>query len=69
MSNWNGNVLREFKVFERFRMQFRADIINLQNRSQMSPPDLSPNSTNFGRITSQTSSLNRFYQAQLRLQF
>jgi hypothetical protein len=50
-------------------MQFRADIINLQNRSQMNPPDLSPNSTNFGRITSQTSSLNRFYQAQLRLQF
>jgi hypothetical protein len=35
----------------------------------MNPPDLSPNSTNFGRITSQTSSLNRFYQAQLRLQF
>jgi len=69
LSNANGNVLREFKMYERFRMQFRADIINLQNRSQMNPPDLSPNSTNFGRITSQTSSLNRFYQAQLRLQF
>jgi len=69
LNNWNGNLLREFKVVERLRMQFRADVINLQNRSQMSPPDLSPNSTNFGRITSQTSSLNRFYQAQLRLQF
>lgn len=69
LNQWNGNLLREFKVVERLRMQFRADAINLQNRSQMSPPDLSPNSTNFGRITSQTSSLNRFYQVQLRLQF
>ncbi len=69
LNQWNGNLLREFAIVERVRMQFRADALNLQNRSQMSPPDLSPNSTNFGRITSQTSSLNRFYQVQMRLQF
>jgi hypothetical protein len=35
----------------------------------MAAPDLSPTSTNFGRITTQTSSLNRFVQVQARLQF
>jgi hypothetical protein len=50
LSNWNGNLLREIKVVERIRMQFRADAINLQNRSQMSAPNLSPNSTIFGGL-------------------
>lgn len=69
LNQWNANVSRQFKVHERFKFQIRADIINLQNRSQMAGPDLSPTSTNFGRITSQTSSLNRFYQLQARIQF
>lgn len=69
LSQWNGNLLREFRIGESIRMQFRADAINLQNRSQMSGPDINPVSTLFGRVTSQTSSLNRFYQVQMRLQF
>jgi hypothetical protein len=69
LKQWNGNLLREFRVTERLRFQFRADSTNLQNRSQMERPDTSPTSTNFGRITSQTSSLNRFYQFQGRFQF
>lgn len=69
LNQWNANVSRQLKVHERFKFQIRADIINLQNRSQMAGPDLSPTSTNFGRITSQTSSLNRFYQLQSRIQF
>ena len=69
LSQYNGNLLRDIQILEGFKLQLRADAINLQNRSQMAAPDLSPTSTNFGRITSQTSSLNRFYQVQLRLQF
>jgi hypothetical protein len=69
LNQWNGNLLREFRITEGLRMQFRADAINLQNRSQMSAPDISPVSTNFGRVLSQTSSLNRFYQVQARIQF
>jgi hypothetical protein len=69
LSQWNANLVREFRIVERLRFQIRADALNLQNRSQMAGPDLSPTSTNFGRITSQTSSLNRFYQIQGRLQF
>lgn len=69
LSQWNANLVREFKIRERYRLQLRGDAINLQNRSQMNAPEVSPTSTNFGRITSQTSSLNRFYQIQARLQF
>jgi hypothetical protein len=69
LNQWNANLLREFRIKERFRLQVRADALNLQNRSQMSAPEVSPTSTNFGRITSQTSSLNRFYQIQGRIQF
>ena len=69
LNQWNANLLREFRVFERFKLQVRADVINVQNRSQMSAPELNPTSTNFGRVTSQTSSLNRFYQVQARIQF
>ncbi|MBM3814672.1 MAG: carboxypeptidase regulatory-like domain-containing protein [Acidimicrobiia bacterium] len=69
LSQYNANLLREFPITEGLRLQIRADAIHLQNRSQMNAPDLSPTSTNFGRITSQTSSLNRFYQVQARIQF
>jgi hypothetical protein len=69
LSQWNGNLVRNFRITEGVRLQIRADAMNLQNRSQMGGPDLNPFSTNFGRITSQTSSLNRFYQLQGRIQF
>jgi len=69
VNQWNVNLLREFRMTEKVRLQVRADVINLQNRSQMNSPDISPVSTNFGRIQSQTSSLNRFYQVQARIQF
>ena len=58
-----------FSFGERVRFQLRGDAINLMNRSQMNPPELNPVSTNFGRITSQTSSLNRMYQVQARIVF
>ncbi len=69
LNQWNGNIMREFRIAERVTFQLRADAMNLQNRSQMAAPDLNPVSTNFGRITSQTISLNRNYQLQARIQF
>ncbi|MCX6606711.1 MAG: TonB-dependent receptor, partial [Acidobacteria bacterium] len=69
LNQWNVNVLREFKFAERVRFQLRGDAINLMNRSQMNPPELNVTSTNFGRVTSQTSSLNRMYQLQGRIVF
>ena len=32
-NHWNGNIQRDFKVTERITLQFRADVINIQNRS------------------------------------
>ena len=69
LNQWNVNLVREFKIHERVKFQVRGDAINLTNRSQMNPPDLGVTSTNFSRITSQTSSLNRMYQVQGRIQF
>ena len=69
LNQWNGNILRRIPLGQRARLELRGDVMNLQNRSQMNPPDMSPTSTNFGRITSQTASLNRFFQVQARLLF
>lgn len=67
LNQWNANVLREFRIDEGVRIQLRADAINLQDRCQVNALDLSLILTNFGRITSQTSPLNRFYRIQVRL--
>jgi len=69
LNQWNVNILRDFRIYEGVRLQIRGDFINVQNRSQMAGPDLNVVGTNFGRILSQTSSLNRFYQVQARIQF
>ena len=70
LNQWNANLRRDFQLWkEGARLELRLDALNLQNRSQFTAPDMSPYSTNFGKITSQTSSTNRFYQIQARIQF
>lgn len=66
---WNGNLQREFRIQERTVLQIRCDIVNLFNRSQFDAPDMSPYSTNFGKISLQTNSTNRFLQVQARVRF
>ncbi len=66
---WNGNLVRNFKVREGWTLQLRLDALNLQNRTQFEAPDVNPFSTNFGRVTAQTATRNRFIQAQVRLRF
>jgi hypothetical protein len=68
-NQWNANVMREFKIRERAAFQIRLDAINATNRSQFDAPDLSPYSTNFGRITAQTTATNRIVQLVGRLRF
>jgi hypothetical protein len=69
LKQWNGNLVREFRITERVRFQVRADALNLQNRSQMASHELSLTSAYFGWIRSQTGYLNCFYQFQGRIQF
>jgi hypothetical protein len=42
INNWNGSLLREFRIKERVSLQLRADVMNLQNRSQFDVPETSP---------------------------
>jgi hypothetical protein len=46
-----------------------VEAINLQNRAQFAAPDMSPYSTNFGRIMAQTDGTPRFIQIQGRLRW
>ena len=69
LNQWNANLVRNFRIWESVKLQMRADVINLQNRSQFAGPDLSPTSSTFGKVQAQTSSLNRFYQIQARITF
>jgi hypothetical protein len=66
---WNANLAKGFKFNENARMQLRFEALNVLNRSQMNAPSTDPFSTNFGRITSQTSATNRWLQVQARITF
>lgn len=66
---WNANIQREFRIAERVALQLRAEGINLSNRSLFAAPDTNPFSTNFGKVTSQTPTYNRFLQFQARIRF
>lgn len=68
-NQWNANFGKNFAITEKVNMQIRLDALNVQNRSQMNNPAMDPFNTNFGRITSQTSAVNRWLQVQARLSF
>ena len=66
---WNANLAKNFRFSERVNFQMRLDALNVLNRSQMNNPSTDPFSTNFGRVTSQTSATNRWLQMQARMTF
>ena len=63
------NIQRSFKIRESVSFQLRFDALNVMNHSQMDVPNLDPTSTNFGKITSNTSSTMRFLLIQGRIRF
>jgi hypothetical protein len=69
LNQWNVNLQRDFRITERIRFQVRMDALNLQNRTQFAAPNTNPYSTDFGRVTAQTNTRNRFLQLQGRLRF
>jgi hypothetical protein len=68
-NQWNANLAKNIRWSERWNVQLRLDALNVQNRSQMNAPSTDPTSSNFGRITSQTSATNRWIQVQCRVTF
>jgi hypothetical protein len=69
LNRWDANIQREFRLREGLAFQLKADFINLINRTQFANPNLNPTSTDFGRVTANSSSTARFVLLQGRLTF
>jgi hypothetical protein len=52
LASWDTSLERNFRVTERFRTVFRADVFNLTNHSNFDRPGLIFGTSNFGRISS-----------------
>lgn len=69
----NLGLLKNFAIYERFKIQFRAEFFNVFNRPQLTPPNTDLNNTStfngFGTIRSTYGFTNRQIQFGLRLEF
>jgi len=61
----DGSLIKNFKIGERFNMQFRAECFNVTNYTNLAGPNTDPASTAFGTITGQDSP--RSWQMALKL--
>ncbi len=67
-NNWNVAVSKEFSLWEKAKLHFRADAYNLANHALFAAPNLTATSGAFGSISSQTNT-PRLIQGSLRLTF
>jgi hypothetical protein len=51
--NWDLSVFKNFRLTEKFSLQFRAEALNAFNTPRFSGPNTSVTSSSFGTITSQ----------------
>jgi hypothetical protein len=65
----NANIVRSFSLGGRRQLQARMDVQNLFDAVQWGNPNLDPTSTNFGRITTATNSIMRFFTFVGRFSF
>jgi hypothetical protein len=66
-ARWDFSAIKNFRVHERARLQFRAECYNAWNHPNLSTPTTSVTSSSFGRITSQNAP--RSWQGALKLTF
>ncbi len=66
MDNWDISLFKNTSLSERARLQFRAEFINAFNHAQFNPPNTTPSSTAFGRLTGE-SQWSRTIQFALKL--
>jgi Carboxypeptidase regulatory-like domain len=65
----NANIVRNLELGGHGRLQVRVDVQNLFDAVQWGNPNLDPTSTNFGRITTATNSIMRFFTFVTRYSF
>ncbi len=66
--NWDVKIKRNFRIHEQLRASFDVDLLNATNHTNFAGPNLSPTSTNFGKVTTQRG-LSRIIQINLRVDF
>ncbi len=66
-ARWDFSAIKNFRMTEKARMQFRAEVLNAWNHPNLSTPNTSPTSTAFGTITGQD--VPRSWQMSLRMTF
>jgi hypothetical protein len=69
MSLVNMNIARNFGLGGRRQLQARMEVQNLFDSVQWGNPNLDPTNTNFGKITTATNSIMRFFTFVGRLSF
>lgn len=50
--NWDASIMKNFRITETARFQFRAEAFNVTNSTRFGSPSLNINSATFGRLTS-----------------
>ncbi len=65
----DASLLKNTKIRENLRLQFRVEFFNVWNHPQFNAPDTNPTSSTFGKITSQANDIGRVGQLSLRLVF
>jgi len=69
-NNWDMNLAKNFKIWERLRLQYRAEMYNALNRVQFGRANSSFGDSNFGRVTGTAPGNGpRTIQMALRLTF
>ena len=64
----NMNISRNVRMGST-TLQLRADVINLLNRDHLSPPNLNPANAQFGMVTANPATLNRFVTFVVKLTY
>jgi hypothetical protein len=68
IANFDFATFKNTPIRDRFNLEFRAEVFNLFNRVQFSPPNTTVGSTSFGIVTAQQNN-PRLVQLALRLRF
>jgi hypothetical protein len=63
------SLFKDFRINERYRVQFRAESFNLTNTPQFNGPQSTQGNSDFGRINSTRAGSNRQWQFALRFMF
>jgi hypothetical protein len=62
-------LFKDFRISERYKVQFRVESLNLTNTPQFTRPGATQGNSDFGIINGTRANTNRNYQFALRFMF